>query len=219
MNDFCNAYNLSSLIKKPTCCKNPDNLSCIDLILTNPPRSFQGSCMVERDLSDIHKLVVTIMKTTFRRLPPKIRTYRNFIDICMRSLEKHAPLIKKYIRGNQLLLMNKELSKAIIHRSKLRNNFLRHRFLENRKKYSKQRNYCVSLLKRIKKSYCNNLNEKNINNKNIMNTFFSNIATSLNIPEYHEYEGISRNISDPILEAIVKYRNYPSIKAIRRVSN
>ena len=138
----------------------------------------------------------------------------------MRSLEKHAPLIKKYVRGNQLLFMNKELSKTIIHRSKLRNNFLRHRFLENRKKYSKQRNYCVSLLKRIKKNYCNNLNEKNIiNNKNIMNTFYSNIATSLKIPEYHEYEGISRNISDPILEAIVKYRNCPSIKAITRVSN
>ena len=181
MNDFCNAYNLSTLIKEPTCYKNPDNPSCIDLILTNSPRSFQGFCVGETGLYDFHKLVVTIMKTTFQRLPPKIRTYRNFrkfynhkfretlvkelslantwnddisnfIDICMRSLEKHAPLKKKYIGGNRLPFMNKELSKAIMHGSKFRNNFLGHRSNENRKKYSKQRNYCFSLLRRIKKN-------------------------------------------------------------------
>ena len=71
INDFCNAYNLNSLIKEPTCYKNRDNPSCIDLILTNSPRSFQGSCVVETGLSDFHKLVVTIMKTTVQRLPPK----------------------------------------------------------------------------------------------------------------------------------------------------
>ena len=80
----------------------------------------------------------------------------------MGSLEKHAPLKKKYIRGNHLLFMNKELSKAIMHRSKLRNNFLRHRSNENRQKYSKQQNYGVSLLRRIKKNYYSNLNEKNV---------------------------------------------------------
>ena len=58
----------------------------------------------------------------------------NFIDICMRTLDKHAPLKKKYIRGNHRPFMNKELPKATMHRSKLRNNFLRHRFNENRKK-------------------------------------------------------------------------------------
>ena len=31
MNDFRNAYNLSSLIKEPTLYKNPETLSCIDL--------------------------------------------------------------------------------------------------------------------------------------------------------------------------------------------
>ena len=59
----------------------------------------------------------------------------------MRSVDKHAPLKKKYICGNHLPFMNKELSKAIMLRPKLRNNFLRHRSDENRKKYSKQRNY------------------------------------------------------------------------------
>ena len=71
INDFCNAYNLNSLIKEPTCYKNQDNPSCINLILTNSPSSFQGSCVVETGLSGFHKLVVTIMKTTVQRLPPK----------------------------------------------------------------------------------------------------------------------------------------------------
>ena len=66
-------------------------------------------------------------------------------------------------------------------------------------------------------------NDKIINNDNdtanLMNTFFFNIVINLNVPEYHDYDGISRNISDPILKAIVKYRNHPSINAIKRVSN
>ena len=36
------SLNLTSLIKEPTCYKNPDNPSCIDLILTNKPFSFQN---------------------------------------------------------------------------------------------------------------------------------------------------------------------------------
>ena len=70
--------------------------------------------------------------------------------------------MKKYIRGNHLPFMNKELSKEIMHRTRLRNNILRNRSDENKRKYSKQRNYCVSLLKKIKKKYCSNLSEKKI---------------------------------------------------------
>ena len=74
----------------------------------------------------------------------------NFIDICMRTLDEHAPLKKKYIRGNHLPFMNKELSKAII----------------------KQRDYCVSLLRRIKKDYNSSLNENIItDNKKFWKSF------------------------------------------------
>ena len=122
----------------------------------NSPRSFQGSWVVETGLPDFHRMAVTISKTTSQRLPPKITTYRNcnkiynhkfwetlgkelsltntwnndisnFIDICMRSLDKHVTLKKKYICGNHLPFINTELSKAIMHGSKLRNHFLRQR--------------------------------------------------------------------------------------------
>ena len=40
---FCTIYNFKRLINKPICHKNPDNPSCIDLILTNCPNYFQNS--------------------------------------------------------------------------------------------------------------------------------------------------------------------------------
>ena len=58
------SYNLKSLVKQKTCFKNPDNPSCIDLILTNSPRSFQVSSVFETGLFDFYKLT-TSLKTVF----------------------------------------------------------------------------------------------------------------------------------------------------------
>ena len=76
--DFCDFYHLRSLINVPTCFRNYNNPACIDLILTNRARSFQNSCTIETGLSDFHKMIVTVMKTTFRKLPPKVIYYRDF---------------------------------------------------------------------------------------------------------------------------------------------
>ena len=56
MKNFCENYDLKSLIKKPTCFKNPEKPSCIDLTLTNKPRSFIKTDVIETGLSDYHKL-------------------------------------------------------------------------------------------------------------------------------------------------------------------
>ena len=78
INTFCGRHSLSSLIKKPTCYNNPANPSYIDLILTNSLRSFENSSVVETGLSDFHRIIVTILKNTFQRLPPKIRNYKSY---------------------------------------------------------------------------------------------------------------------------------------------
>ena len=41
MEQFCASCNLKSVIKEHTCFKSVDNTSCVDLILTNHPKSFQ----------------------------------------------------------------------------------------------------------------------------------------------------------------------------------
>ena len=78
MAGFCDTYYLRSLITEPTCYKNPENPTCIDLILTNHPLSFQNSCVLETGLSDFHKMTVTIMKASFQRLQPRIINYRDY---------------------------------------------------------------------------------------------------------------------------------------------
>ena len=79
---FCETYDLSSLIKVPTCYKNPEKPSCIDLLLTNRPKSFQNSSVVETGLSDFHKMTVTVMKTTFEKLKPRVYYFRNWNEFC-----------------------------------------------------------------------------------------------------------------------------------------
>ena len=55
------------------CFKNPNN-PYIDLFLTNSIRSFQETQVFETGLSDFHKLVVTLLKSTFPKSPSKIIT-------------------------------------------------------------------------------------------------------------------------------------------------
>ena len=58
--------------------------------------------------------------------------------------------------------MTKQLSKEIMKRSRLPNNFLRDKTEENKILYNRQRNYCVSLLRKSKRRYYENLNIKNV---------------------------------------------------------
>ena len=46
----------------------PENPSSIGLILTKNQRSFQSSCVIETGISDFHRMVLTVMKTSFERL-------------------------------------------------------------------------------------------------------------------------------------------------------
>ena len=65
MKVFCDSYEFKNLIKDAACYKIPENASCIDLVLTNNPNSFQNSGVIETGLSDFHEMMVTVMKTTY----------------------------------------------------------------------------------------------------------------------------------------------------------
>ena len=70
ISEFCATYNLKYLIKEPTCCKNLENLICIDLILTNSSKYFQNSNVFETGLSDFYKLTFTVLKAYFQKQKP-----------------------------------------------------------------------------------------------------------------------------------------------------
>ena len=57
----------------------------------------------------------------------------------------------------------------------------------------------------------------NYNTAKVLNAFFSNIFSNLNIAEYSNCEPLANNMSDPILKCVLKYRNHPSILTIGEV--
>ena len=189
MKEFCQLYDLENLIKEPTCYKNADNPTSIDVILTNNKEYFANNSTVETGISDHHKMVITVLKVYVKKNAPvtiNYRSYKNFDisqfrndlkknlenfdknnmtyedfdEIFMRLLNWYAPMKKKVIRGNHQPFMNRTLSKEIMHRSMLKNKFNKNPIEENKILYKKQRNYCVHLFKKQKKSYYNNLDLK-----------------------------------------------------------
>ena len=84
----------------------------------------------------------------------------------IKPLSKHA-LIKRNTRGSQMSFATKDLSKAIMKRSKLTNYYLKNKTDANRMLYKKQRNYCVSLFKKSKTNYYANLDEKKVSDNKL----------------------------------------------------
>ena len=79
MKIFCQSYNLKSLIKVPTCYRNPDSPSSIDHMLTKKLRNFQNLCVIETSLSDVYKMMVTSLRMQFRKLKLRVLFYRDYM--------------------------------------------------------------------------------------------------------------------------------------------
>ena len=77
MGFFCAIHKFKSLIKEPTCYKNHDDPTYIDLILTNWIQHFQASSILETGLSDFHKMILTVLKSEVPHQHPKVISYRN----------------------------------------------------------------------------------------------------------------------------------------------
>ena len=56
-------------------------------------------------------------------------------------------------------------------------------------------------------------------NAELLNTFFSNAVKNLKIPRFSKTNPLAERLSDPTLKAILKYKNHPSIVAIRNANN
>ena len=222
LNDFCNVNNLKSLNKKPTCFKNPENPSCIDLFLTNRQKSFQNTSTIETGISDFHKLVVTVLKMYYKKQNPKIFQYRNyktfneesfknelnreltlidlnnaeladFQDIYLSVLNKHAPVKHKYIRANNSNFMTKNLRKEIMLRSKFRNVYLKTRTNESKQLYNKQRNLCVTLFRKAKKDYFSTLDNRIISDNRKFWKAVNQLFSEKNLSERINYANRQRN--------------------------
>ena len=67
MKNFCQIYGCENIVKDKTCLKNPINPTCIDLIITNRPKSVQESEVIKTGLSDFHKMSLIVMKVFYSK--------------------------------------------------------------------------------------------------------------------------------------------------------
>ena len=104
--------------------------------------------------------------------------YSTFQNIFLHVLNTHAPVKKKVQRFNNNRFMTKQLRKAIVRCSRLKNIYNKTRSTENWDNYKKQRNFCVVLQRKPKRSYFEQINIKDISdNKKFWNKLNHFLAT------------------------------------------
>ena len=89
-------------------------------------------------------------------------SYKEFEKAFLTVLIKQAPLKTKFIRRNNNPFMTKELQKAIMKRSRLKNRYNKNHNYENWYLYKKQTNFWVSLLRKTKRNYFKNVKIQDI---------------------------------------------------------
>ena len=189
--NFCAMYNLKNLVKEATCYKNVKNPSCIDLILTNRHKPFHKTKVLETGIPDFHLMAITVLKTYFKKATPSIVTYHDYknyshanfrmelrqtlsllesptmsndeyVNVFTNIFDKHAPLKQKYLRANHGPFVTKDLRKACMLRSRLRNKFIETKTRPAEVAYKKQRNICTQICRKAKKDYYGNLKTSSI---------------------------------------------------------
>ena len=100
--------------------------------------------------------------------------YSVFTNVFISVVNKYAPLKSRTIRGNQGPFMNRELSKAIMNRSRVKNRYLKWPSRENFLNYSKAKQVCNKLAKSTKVDYFKKVTDNNgksfVNSKSFWNT-------------------------------------------------
>ena len=87
-------------------------------------------------------------KLRTRTLFTQCTSLSSFRNVCKEALSKVVPLKQKYIRVNNGPFMNKHITKTIMKRIRLRNNYLKKRYDGNRKAYNSQRNPMRFIIKK-----------------------------------------------------------------------
>ena len=159
-------------------------------MLTNVPRGFQSTCVIETGLLDFHLMVLTVMKKSFKKFQPRIINYRSYKHFSSDTFRKDVIdklSNEKFVINDDGLKRFCELSVNVLNKHAPRkkkyargnqmpcfpknfpkklwlanNKYLKNRNEENRVIYVKQRNYCVPLLRESEKKYYENVDERNL---------------------------------------------------------
>ena len=151
--EFLNAYNAKNLVENKTCLKSIEDPSCVDLIITDKPGSFQHTNVFEIGISNHHELVTAVMEAKFTKASSKYVHYHNyknfneqdfklelrgklevdvidasyetFHNVYLNVLKENTPIKTKVIRGNQASYITKAYRKAVRKRCELKTKYLK----------------------------------------------------------------------------------------------
>ena len=140
--------------------------------------AFQNTTAVFTGLSDFHKLVLTVLKSSITKSKPQkinYRDYKNFDsvrfndelkyilakekimsctkfdELFLRILNKHTPLKSKLLHSNHASYISKPLKKAIMKRSYLGNLYFKKRRDHSLRNYKKQKKLLQQTLQKREK--------------------------------------------------------------------
>jgi hypothetical protein len=75
LKNVCDIFDLTNLIKNPTCFRKDANPSLVDVILTNKPTSCGKICNFDCGISDVHN-IISVQFTS--EMPQKSKSKRLF---------------------------------------------------------------------------------------------------------------------------------------------
>ena len=177
--NFLNNHEAKNIVKQKACFKNILNPSCVDLFITNSPKSFQHTHSFSCGLCDHHNFVVTVLKNTFGKQKSNIKYYRDwkkfdnavfrtklreslrkveiqdyqsFEQTFLSLLNLHAPIKSKKQHANHKSYMTKALRKAIMKHSELATKYHKTKSTEDYNNY-KKKNFAQSFIRKRGKDF------------------------------------------------------------------
>ena len=96
LSEFLLKFDSKNLVMEKTCFENPENPRCIDLFLTNSVQNFQNISVFAIGMSDFHKMILTVLKTSFPKSASKKILYRNYKNFNTNSYKNDLKKQLKY---------------------------------------------------------------------------------------------------------------------------
>jgi len=210
LGDFCDTYGMTNLVKEPTCFQSESPTSIDVILTNKPRSFMHTKSIVNglSDFHSLIMTMFKAHVSKLEPIQINYRNFKDFDDIAFQlelsqslneidfeldsndfdkflaifqaSLEMHAPMKSKTIRGNDAPFMTNALRREIKQRSRLRNIARKQNTGEAKRAYCSQRNKCTKLRRANIKSYFKNGLSKGRNSKSYWKTispFLTNKGT------------------------------------------
>ena len=102
MPEFLFKNDSKNLVQQKLNLKAPIILVVLIFFVTNSPRSFPNTITFASGLSDFHKMILTILKSTFPKVRPKQRVYRKFKSFDLNNFKNDIRTRMQFINMKHL---------------------------------------------------------------------------------------------------------------------